>query len=211
MALPVDKGAQLIAEDILREAREKAARIIRDAKKEAGTLLDAARFGAKEEEEREVKEARAQGKNIHEEVLAEGRMRTRRELLQKREELINEVLKEVEKELRAYTSSDKYEKDLVRIVASACKKLGSNQVVIQANRHDLKLLEKSKEQILRELGGTEKGANVSFGEPIQTIGGVRAGTPNGKVEIDETFDGKMRREFEILRVNVAKVLFEGSK
>jgi len=209
--LPVDKGAQLIAEDILREAREKAARIIRDAKKEAGTLLDAARFGAKEEEEREVKEARAQGKNIHEEVLAEGRMRTRRELLQKREELINEVLKEVEKELRAYTSSDKYEKDLVRIVASACKKLGSNQVVIQANRHDLKLLEKSKEQILRELGGTEKGANVSFGEPIQTIGGVRAGTPNGKVEIDETFDGKMRREFEILRVNVAKVLFEGSK
>jgi V/A-type H+-transporting ATPase subunit E len=211
VALPVDKGAQLIAEDILREAREKAARIIRDAKKEAGTLLDAARFGAKEEEEREVKEARAQGKNIHEEVLAEGRMRTRRELLQKREELINEVLKEVEKELRAYTSSDKYEKDLVRIVASACKKLGSNQVVIQANRHDLKLLEKSKEQILRELGGTEKGANVSFGEPIQTIGGVRAGTPNGKVEIDETFDGKMRREFEILRVNVAKVLFEGSK
>jgi V/A-type H+-transporting ATPase subunit E len=209
--LPVDKGAQLIAEDILKEAREKAARIIRDAKKEAGTLLDAARFGAKEEEEREVKEARAQGKNIHEEVLAEGRMRTRRELLQKREELINEVLKEVEKELRAYTSSDKYEKDLVRIVASACKKLGSNQVVIQANRHDLKLLEKSKEQILRELGGTEKGANVSFGEPIQTIGGVRAGTPNGKVEIDETFDGKMRREFEILRVNVAKVLFEGSK
>ena len=209
--MPVDKGAQLIAEDILREAREKAARIIRDAKKEAGTLLDAARFGAKEEEEREVKEARAQGKNIHEEVLAEGRMRTRRELLQKREELINEVLKEVEKELRAYTSSDKYEKDLVRIVASACKKLGSNQVVIQANRHDLKLLEKSKEQILRELGGTEKGANVSFGEPIQTIGGVRAGTPNGKVEIDETFDGKMRREFEILRVNVAKVLFEGSK
>lgn len=209
--MPVDKGAQLIAEDILKEAREKAARIIRDAKKEAGTLLDAARFGAKEEEEREVKEARAQGKNIHEEVLAEGRMRTRRELLQKREELINEVLKEVEKELRAYTSSDKYEKDLVRIVASACKKLGSNQVVIQANRHDLKLLEKSKEQILRELGGTEKGANVSFGEPIQTIGGVRAGTPNGKVEIDETFDGKMRREFEILRVNVAKVLFEGSK
>jgi V/A-type H+-transporting ATPase subunit E len=69
----------------------------------------------------------------------------------------------------------------------------------------------TKEQILRELGGTEKGVNVSFGEPIQTIGGVRVGTPDGKIEIDETFDGKMRREFEALRVKVAKVLFEGSK
>jgi len=149
MALPVEKGAQLIAEDILREAREKAAGIIRDAKKEAGTLLDAARFGAKEDEEREVKEARAQGKRIHEEMLAEGRMGARRELLQKREELINEALKEVEKELRAYASSEKYEKDLPRIAANACKKLGSNQVVIRANRRDLKLLEKSNEQILR--------------------------------------------------------------
>jgi len=209
--LPVEKGAQLIAEDILREAREKATGIIRDAKKEAGMLLDAARFGAKEEEEREVKEARAQGKRIHEEVVSEGRMRARKELFQKREELINEVLKEVEKELKVYTSSDKYEKDLARIAVSACKKLGSNQVVIRANRRDLKLLEKSKEQILRELGGAEKGASVSFGEPIQTIGGVRVGTPDGRVEIDETFDGKMRREFEALRVKVAKVLFEGSK
>lgn len=209
--MPVEKGAQLIVEDILREAKQKAAGIIRDAKKEAGTLLDAARFGAKEEEEREIKEARAKGKDIHEEVLAEGRMRARRELLQKREELINEALKEIEKELQAYASSDKYERDLARMTAGACKKLGSNQVVIRANRHDLKLLEKSKEQIIRELGGAEKGVNVSFGEPIQTIGGVRAGTPDGKVEIDETFDGKMRREFEALRVKVAKVLFEGSK
>jgi V/A-type H+-transporting ATPase subunit E len=209
--LPVEKGAQLIAEDILRDAREKAAGIISDSKKEARKVLDAARVGAKEEEERETEEARAQGKHIQEAMLAEGRMRTRRELLQKREELINEVLKEVEKELRAYTSSEKYEKDLTRMAVSACKKLGSNQVVIRANRRDLKLLEKSNEQILRGLGGTENGASISFGEPLQTIGGVRVGALDGNVEIDETFDGKIRREFEVLRVKVAKVLFEGSK
>ncbi len=209
--MPVDKGAQLIAEDILKEAKEKAAGIISAAKKEAKTVVDAARFGAKEEEEREVKEARVQGKHIHEEVLAKGRMRARRELLQKREELINELLKEAEKKLQVYASSKKYEKDLVRIAVSACKKLGSNQVIIRANRHDLKLLEKSKEQIMRELGGAEKGVNILFGEPIQTIGGVRVVAPDGRVEIDETLDGKMKREFEALRVKVAKVLFEGSK
>jgi len=209
--LQAEKGAQLIADDILKEAKEKAAGIIRAAKKEARTLLDAARFGAKEEEERETKEARVRGKHVYDEVLAEGRMRAKREVLRKREELINEVFREVEKKLRAHASSKKYEKDIVRIVAAACKKLGSDDVVIRANRRDLKLLEGFKDQITRELGEGKKTVKVSLGEPIQTIGGVKIGTSDGRVEIDETFEGRMRREFEGLRVKVAKVLFEGSR
>lgn len=208
--MPVERGAQFIAEDILKEAKDKSAGIIRAAKREAKTLLDAASFGAREEEEREVKEARARGKQIYEQMLAEGRMRARREALQKREELISDVFKEAEGKLREYASSKKYKEDLIRIGVSACEKLGSDSVVIRANRRDLKLLEGYKDQIARELGGDKKSVNVSFGEPIQTIGGVRAGTPDGKIEIDETFEGRMRREFEALRVKIAKVLFEGS-
>ena len=208
--MPVEKGAQLIVEDILKEAKDKAARIIRDAKKEARTLLDAAHFGAREEEEREVKEARAHGKNIYEETLAGGRMKARRETLQKREELINKIFKKAEESLRKYASSEKYEEDLPRVAANACRKLGSDKIVIQANRRDLKLLEKNKDQIIRELSG-EKGVSISFGAPIQTIGGVKVNAPEEKIEIDETFENKTRRVFETLRVKVARVLFEGSK
>ncbi|KUO41636.1 MAG: hypothetical protein AVW06_04340 [Hadesarchaea archaeon DG-33-1] len=209
--MPAEKGAQLIADDILNEAKEKAAGIIEAAKKESHTLLDAARFGAKEEEERKTKEAHARGKHVYDGVLAEGRMRAKRELLQKREELINEVFREVEKKLQVHASSEKYEKDIIRIASMACKKLGVGDVVIRANHRDLKLLEESKDQITRELSENKKKASVSFGEPIQTIGGVKVGTADGRVEIDETFEGRMRREFEDLRVKVAKVLFEGSR
>lgn len=209
--MPAEKGAQLIADDILKEAKEKAEGIIRAAEKEARTLLDAARFGAKEEEERETKEAYARGKLVHDGVLAEGRMRAKREVLQKREELINEVFRGVEEKLQAHASSKIYEEDIIRIATMACKKLGQDDVVIRANRRDLKLLEGSKDQIARELGEGEKTASVSLGEPIQTIGGVKVGTADGRVEIDETFEGRMRREFKGIRVNVAKVLFEGSR
>ncbi len=209
--MPTDKGAQLIAEDILREAKEKTTEVIRGAREEARTLLDAARLGAREEEESEVKEARVRGKHIHEEVLAEGRMKAKREILQMREELINEVLKEAEDKLRTYVSSKKYEVDLVRIAADACKKLGSGQAAIRANRRDMKLLEKNRGEIERESGGGKKIVSISFGEPIQTIGGVRVGTPDGKIEIDETFEGRMRREFEALRVKIARILSEGSE
>lgn len=207
MILPVEKGAQLIAGDILKEAKDKSSGIIRAAKHEAKVMLDAARFGAREEDESEVKEARAQGKQVQEQLIAEGRMKAKRTMLQKREGLINEAFKAAEEKLRTYAASEEYEKDLASITAGACKRLGQDNVVIRANRRDLKTLEKVKDQIMRELGNS----SVSFGEPIQTIGGVRVTTPDGKVEIDETFEGRTRREFEALRVKVAKVLFEGSR
>lgn len=209
--MSAEKGAQLIADDILKEAMEKAAGIIETAKNEARTLLDAARFGAKEEEERETKEAQTRGKHVYDGVLAEGRMRAKREVLQKREERINEVFREVEEKLQAHASSKEYEEDIIRIAAMACKKLGQDNLVIRANRRDLELLEGFKDQIARELGEGTKTASVSLGEPIQTIGGVKVGTEDGRVEIDETFEGRIRREFEGIRVKVAKVLFEGLK
>jgi V/A-type H+-transporting ATPase subunit E len=210
MALPVEKGAQLIAGDILEEAREKASKIIQDAKKEAQTLLDAAHSGAREEEESEVREARAHGKHVYEEMLARGRMKAKRDILRKREEMIDEVFKKAEESLRKYASSEKYESDLPRIAVSACRKLGSDKITIQANRRDLKLLEKYKYQIARELSG-DKGEGISFGVPIQTVGGIKVSAPDKKIEIDETFENKTRRVFETLRVKIAKVLFEGSK
>lgn len=209
--MPADAGAQLIVKDILDEASEKASNIIRAAKKEAQTILDATKFDNKEEEASELKKAQNQGKQILDEITAEGRTRARRELLKKREELIDEIIREAQKRLENYAASDKYEKELVKIAVNACKKLGSNQAVIKANRRDLKILEKSKGLIVKELGENEKNANVSFGEPIQTTGGVRVAAQDGRVEIDETFDGKLKREMESLRVKIAKILFEGSK
>jgi len=207
--LPAEEGAKLIIDDIVKEAKKKAAEVIQTAEREAATMRDAARLGAKEEEEHKLKEARVRGKQVYEEVMAEGRMKAKKEMLQKKEGLIGDVFKEAEEKLRAQVASKRYKEDIARIALSACRKLGSGDVVVRANRRDLKLLESFKEQMARELSGGEKTVNISFGEPIQAIGGVRVGTPDGKVEIDDTFEGRMRREFEVIRVKVAKVLFEG--
>lgn len=207
--MPAEEGAKLIIDDIVKEAKKKAAEVIQTAEREAATMRDAARLGAKEEEEHKLKEALTRGKQVYEEVMAEGRMKAKKEMLQKKEGLIGDVFKEAEERLRAHVASKRYKEDIARIALSACRKLGSGDVVVRANRRDLKLLESFKEQMARELSGGEKTVNISFGEPIQAIGGVRVGTPDGKVEIDDTFEGRMRREFEVIRVKVAKVLFEG--
>jgi V/A-type H+-transporting ATPase subunit E len=163
-------------------------------------------LSAKESEEFEVRKAREKGEQIYEQLLAEGRMKAKRETLRRREELINEVFKKAETLLKKHSSSKKYEKNLVRMAIDACKKLGSSRVTILANRRDLKILEKEREKLAEELG-----ENFAFGEPISTMGGVRVETPDGKVVIDETFESRMKREFDSVRIKVAKVLFEGSE
>lgn len=204
--MPVEKGAQFIVEDILKEAKEKSAKIIKAAKTEAKTLVDATRFGSREIEEIDIKKAKEEGKHIHEQIVAEGRMKSRRDILKKREELINKVFVETEKLLKKYASSKEYEKNLVGMVARAYEMLGSEEAVIRANQRDLKILAKEKKKISQEIGG-----KFDFGEPIRTAGGVRIETTDGKIVIDETFESKMKREFESARIKVAKILFEGSK
>ena len=203
--MPVEKGARLVADEIVREAREKASKIFEDARKEAKTILDAARFGVREKEEQLMAEARARGKSVYEGLLAEGRMRAKREVLNRREELLGEVFEEAEKKLRAYAASKEYNRDLIRITVDVCKRLGSSEVVVYANKRDLELLKRQGDEISRKAG-----IAISFGEPIKTVGGVRVRALDGTVEVDGTFEGRMKREFEALRVRVAKVLFEGS-
>jgi len=200
-----------MVEEILREASEQAASIVAAAKKETSTILNAAHFTAKEEEEHEVKEAQARSKRIYEEVLMDGKMKAKKEALQKREEIINEVFKEVEKKLQKYTSSKKYQEDLIRMAVNSCKKLGSDRVMIFANKRDLRVLKRAQKKITQALSTKGTTTSVSFGEPIQAIGGVRVATADRKIEIDDTFEGKMRRDFDALRVKVAKLLFEGSR
>lgn len=198
-------------EEILRETSEQAASIVAAAKKEASTILHAARFTAKEEEEREVKEAQARGKRVYEEVLMDGKMKAKKEALQRREATINEVFRETEEKLRKYAASKKYKENLIRMAVDSCKKLGSDKVLIYANEKDLKLLKRSRTRIIRTLSMKGAKVSVSFGKPIRAIGGIKIATADGKIEIDDTFEGRMRRDFDTLRVKVARLLFEGSR
>lgn len=209
--MALSKNTQLMVGEVLKEADKTAEEIISSAKSEASTILNAAKFTAKEEEESRLKEARAEGKRAFDEVLAKGKMQAKKEALQRREEMINQVFKGAEKELEKYVKLESYKKSLVKIVVSAGKKLGSKDIVVLANRRDLSLLKKSEQGITRGLSAGKEKASVTFGEPIQAIGGVVAKSADGRVEVDETFDGRMKREIEALRVKIAKILFEGSQ
>ncbi|MEM3519432.1 MAG: V-type ATP synthase subunit E family protein [Candidatus Hadarchaeales archaeon] len=189
----------------MREAQEKAEKILSDAKKQRTTILDAAKLGAEEISDVELKKAKEVAREKFEREIVEGKMKIKREILKKREELINEAFKRAETSLKRAASGKEYEKKLVKLATEACRRTGHKDVILKANAKDLKILEREKSKIAAEIGG-----KVSIGEAIQTIGGVVAVSADGKVVVDETFEARLKREAEALRIKVAK-LFEGSK
>lgn len=209
--MQAEKGARLLAEDILKEAEEKAALIIREANQQASAIIDSAKINAEEEEKQKLKEAEIKGHQIYAEILAQAKVEARKELLREKEQIIQNVFKEAREKLRKHTLTAEYKEDLVRITADACRKLGSNDIVIRANQRDLESLKALKNTIMRELKADNKSINISLGEPIEATGGVKVATADGKIEIDDTFEGIIQRLTDLLRVKVAKLLFEGSR
>ncbi|TDA32212.1 MAG: hypothetical protein DSO02_05685 [Hadesarchaea archaeon] len=201
-----ERGAQLIAQDILGEARRRAEEILERARKEASSLLEMAEREGRREGEEELGRMREKARQQYEERVAKGRVEGRKEILKKKEELIEEVFRKAEERLRKYVSSKEYERDLVELTVRACKGLGSTEVVVEANERDLRRLKEREGELMRRL----EGVRLSFGRPLETLGGIRLRSKDGRMELDETLENRMRRERETLRVRVAKLLFEGS-
>ncbi|MGQ9788004.1 MAG: V-type ATP synthase subunit E family protein [Candidatus Hadarchaeaceae archaeon] len=204
-----EKGARLLAEDISRETGEKVDLIIQEANQQAAAIINTARINAEEEEKQKLKEAETKGHQIYVEILAQAKVKARKEILQEKEKIIQEVFKEAEEKLKRHALSAAYKEDLLRITIEACRTLGSDDIVIRANRRDLEALKSLKNTIMRELKTENKTINVSLGEPIETTGGVKVVTADRKIEVDETFEGRIQRLSDVLRVKVAKLLFEG--
>lgn len=201
-----EKGAKVLAEEILGEARREADRILKSAESERKTILESAKISSREHELRMRRSTETRGEKLREQILAEGRMRAKRERLQRREDLIAQVFQEIRRAVKKYVATKRYEMDLVRLVQKACTGLDSPEIQIRARKRDLEVLEDKLEKISEKI---EK--KIVLGKPITVLGGVVIGTPDGKVVIDETFDSRLERNKEKLRVEIAKALFQGSK
>ena len=201
-----DKAAALLAEEIIDEARKEAEKIVKDAEKERKTILDSAKISAREREMWILKEAEKKVKKTRDQILAEGRMKIKREFLRKREELIEQALEELKQALKKRTKSKEYEQFLFRTAETACNAIESPKVILYASEQDLKRLEARLPQLSKK---TNK--EVALGRAIRTIGGIRAESSDGAVVVDETLESRLRREQERLRVEIAKMIFEGSR
>jgi V/A-type H+-transporting ATPase subunit E len=200
-------GAELIIQEINREAEQKIQYILREAQEEAEKLREEARRRGEAKAEWVLRKAKTQAEIERQRIVAGAKLEVRKRKLAVQEELIRKVIDELKGRL-ASLSDDEYFPILVDLTAKALEEMGTDSVVVRSNERTLKLiverLSQFKELLREKLG---KPVEVTVGEPIQTIGGVVVENEDGTVRVDNTFEARIERFEGEIRARVAKALF----
>nr|O06501.1 RecName: Full=V-type ATP synthase subunit E; AltName: Full=V-ATPase subunit E [Desulfurococcus sp. SY]AAB64413.1 V-ATPase E subunit [Desulfurococcus sp. SY] len=201
------EGAELIIQEINREAEQKIQYILSEAKEEAEKLKEEARKRAEAKAEWILRKAKTQAEIEKQRIIANAKLEVRKKKLAVQEELIRSVIESL-KERLANLPEDEYFPMLVELTVKAVEELGTDKVVVRSNERTLKLiverLSEFREKLREALG---KDVEVTVGEPIQTIGGILVESSDGTVRVDNTFDSRIERFESDLRATIAKALF----
>jgi len=200
-------GLDAIRESIVREARDGAAALIKEANDERNRILAEARERAKVTGFQLLEEAKSEAQLRYEEKLGAIRTDLRRRLLRKREEIIETAWNRALEKLREYVQTPDYAKALRKLTVDTAELVEGDSFRVSANRKDLEILGESKAEIEGMLGSP--GRRMIIGDALDCIGGVRVSDPDGKVVLDRTYESRMRRVKPELRSKIAQILTGG--
>ncbi len=200
-------GAELIIQEINREAEQKIQYILSEAQKEAERIKEEARKRAEARAEWILRKAQTQAETEKQRIIANARLEVRKKRLEVQEELIQEVITALRERL-AELSEEEYFPMLIDLTVKALEELGGEACLVRSNEKTLKLLESKLEEFRKSVAARlGRDVEISLGEPISTIGGVIVETPDGSVRVDNTFEARIERFESELRAEIAKALF----
>jgi V/A-type H+-transporting ATPase subunit E len=97
---------------------------------------------------------------------------------------------------------DAYLKTLTGFIGAAVSEIERDEVSVSANIQDLKLLRAHWEQVL---GTLPTGAKATLSDAhVDTLGGVMIESADGRIRVDNTFEGRLSR----LRARLQQVILE---
>ncbi|MDI6917254.1 MAG: V-type ATP synthase subunit E [Thermoplasmatales archaeon] len=190
-------GVDRIIERIKKESEARVKEILDSASNEAENI--------RKRNEKETKKMVEKIKQGHEKeadvirntVISGAKIESKRIRLQVREDIINECFRRSEKKLMNVEGKE-YEEFLNRGIREGADVVGENAAA-GCTEKDIRVVKKIASAL-----------NVAVDEKfLSTIGGVVIRSRDGKIRVDNTFDGILSRNRDRLRKEVAEILFGG--
>lgn len=217
----IEQMCRFIAQEAKEKVEEIEMKTEQDHDKEEQTLLVEGRVALKSEFEKKNKELKVRKRIIRAKAAAD-QLTSK---MKSREELLNELIKEVTKKLCAI-ADDKaaYEKYIVQLIVQAAIKLQESSIAIACREVDKAIVESALPKAQEEFNKfmTENAANVPqlslvmaaahLPPPppqvgLSCAGGIVALAKGGRIKCDNTFDRRMEQAFESLKPVVRHNLF----
>jgi vacuolar-type H+-ATPase subunit E/Vma4 len=195
-----------LIEEALKDVEEELRTKLEDVSEGALRILESARIEALKELEEQVSEilTRARDRLRAEEAVLQSRLRM--EIAKTRGYWIDRVIEEAQKKFEEYAETETYKEYLRKLLEKAVEQIDSPEIVVEANKRDIPLLEK----LASEIDTKGKTIRVSR-EPVNILGGIRARSPDSRIKIDLSIDLIFDQIASDYRAQIAEALFGGEE
>jgi len=205
-------SADTLIDALMSEAHETAENIIKDAKKNAERILEEQREKGRKRAREKVNSIDKKAQNdsmilkLRDTASAESKAKWL--ILEKKHILIENVLNQVNDELLKRIKTDKYIYDIENLIVEGGIIVGATDLEVILNERDSTLsldLDNIAKKISEKTGAetnitkSRKRANVIGGAIIQTL--------DGKIVMNNTFDGILKYSEKEIRFKIAQTLF----
>jgi V/A-type H+/Na+-transporting ATPase subunit E len=200
----IKSGLSAIANEVLQDVGNEAQAIILEAQTQAKDTLKIAKENADQTYKTLLYEAniKTQAEKRRIESLTDVELRNR--LLQTKETLVDSVFEKAAEKFNAFVKTDAYHDYLLRGITEAAEKLGSKNLAVRLNSTDKTWFTKDKLDSLSKKIQVNLKVEV---KPENCMGGCIIQTTDGKLSYDNTIENRLQQLKPLLRLEVAKILF----
>ncbi|HUU79591.1 MAG TPA: V-type ATP synthase subunit E family protein [candidate division Zixibacteria bacterium] len=203
-----DVRINLMVEDIIGNAKIEANKFLTEAKEQIKEILEKGKTTAEKEKEEIIETEAKQIKELEKQQISSINLKARREILQKKEEEINQVFNLAKEELKKFPKKEAYKKVLQTMIIEAGMVIGGGNIVIKTRKEDKNILTDltgiAKE--ITKVSGNKSNLKISK-DSIQSIGGVIVQLEDESITIDNTFEARLEQKYRSIRTEVARKLF----
>jgi V/A-type H+-transporting ATPase subunit E len=202
--MPLYDQVELLCQAITSQAKDEGDKILARAREEAELRLSEAEARRQEALARTKMEVEAQARLDARSRIDRAELEGRRRVSQTKETILHEVFEQTRTRLQAFRETPGYWDWLRAALLGALQQLGGEQFQVMANPEEEKWLTPA---LLEEVGAT-RGCRLAFAaDPDLPPGGFVVVRADGRVRIDQTFQGLIERQRETLRAETAHRLW----
>jgi len=194
-------SAEKIIEQIKTDASKEVKEILKEAEKQAKEIINEAKKETNAEAEKILADGKKQSENHKKILVSQANQDAKKEIMAAKEKIIEECFVKAHHILSTLKETEyknmvrKLMTDGVKKLGGKCdgvKKLGGKCTVIVSRDID--------KQIAKDLHFEVIGN-------IEASGGIMLKSGDGRITLDHTFDGILKREKDQIRIKVGKLLF----
>jgi len=184
-------SAEKIIDQIKKDSQKEINQIIKDAEKQSDQIIKNAKSEAKKQVDKILEDGSIKSENISKILISKATQDTKREIMNAREKIIDECFVKAHHKLSTLNEL-KYKNIVRKLMRDGQKKLSGNCTV--------KISRPIDKQIAKDLGLEITGS-------VESSGGIILASGDGRIILDHTFDGILKREKDKIRIKVGKLLF----